>query len=793
MLGRCVVTLVCMVLYAGIAWCAVPVQLDSEKYPAVGTGCLAGNCHIDHEPVRSHDSEMAKQIYLLGEDQGDPNGCVVCHGGDPAAMWENRVHEGAPPESLLTEFTATPAAAPVVERTCGQCHAKRVYSLQRSGMATGAGHMSAILQGWGIKPESPVGVYTVTDVDGILPPTGTPEYQLYMRTLQKQQQAVFTERITALPLYHDWKRIEATPQLAAYRYTRSECAGCHVWNVNSGGKGSGCAACHVRYTEDGIQRSHTLQGTARSTLVVEGKTVSGIAIDNCAKCHAKGKHIALSYSGKMRISGTQKLRAMRDDVHHNGMNRFGNPSGGLLCQDCHSTRAMHGTGNISVSGRVNVEIECADCHGTTEKFPWELPTGWQDEFAVPVVSGEKRGTTSLLPASQKEGYVYRPEDGYLLSTRGNPFGNVVRRGNAVVVHSATGISYAVPLLKTMAQRQTWKNPHRAVSAMVQNPKHMASLECYSCHSGWVPQEYGNHILGTFSSVDKLVATRKTEFVQWRNPVLGVNGEGRVSPLTPLMQQDVTLLAPDEAVILRRHIFPSYRVQGNPQTIYNVLHKTIEDLWVNRVDTDREETALSVYSSAGSYAEQTAPLENLLAASFVVAPLAPHTVTRNARTCESCHASSKALGYGDDAGYGIAHAPLRSSWLQAALSRGGATEILAQGKSKQMQSRRGSNFSAAKVPYVQLLTRTGRQLQQVGFHWRLSAPLSEQQRKRMEQQNPFVSIRNGTNVTEGSVMVIGKYEIDAIAASAAILAIIFFVIVAAFVHTRRCKRKNDPKC
>jgi hypothetical protein len=44
------------------------------------------------------------------------------------------------------------------------------------------------------------------------------------------------------------------------------------------------------------------------------------------------------------------------------------------------------------------------------------------------------------------------------------------------------------------------------------------------------------------------------------------------------------------------------------------------------------------------------------------------------------------------------------------------------------------------------------------------------------------------------MVVGKYEVDAITASAVILAIIFFVIGAAFMHTRRCKRKNnDPKC
>ena len=59
-------------------------EMDPAGYPAPNTGCLApGKCHAGIEPIRAHNSEMAKQIYQMGSKLGDPNGCVVCHGGDP--------------------------------------------------------------------------------------------------------------------------------------------------------------------------------------------------------------------------------------------------------------------------------------------------------------------------------------------------------------------------------------------------------------------------------------------------------------------------------------------------------------------------------------------------------------------------------------------------------------------------------------------------------------------------------------------------------------------------------------
>ena len=770
-----------------------PRTLSPAAYPAVGFGCLADGCHAQIEPVRPHDSDMAKQIYLIGKAQGDPNGCVVCHGGNVHCYDMDTPHKGAPAESLLDAFTNSPTALSVVEKTCGQCHSQRVQSVQCSGMMTGTGHLTAILKGWGLHKDATYGVRVAVDTDGTLLRTGTPEYQRYMQHLQERQQNMFAERVKELP-YPTWHEIEQHPALAGYLVAQTTCLRCHIGTATEQGRGSGCAACHsrsIRQNQTYSLSSHTLQGTENSPVMTQSGLATGIQKATCARCHTEGKHIAASYAGTMALADgvTKTLHA---DVHHHPSNLNGNPSGGLICQDCHTTRAMHGTGNIAASGRVQVEIECADCHGTPDHYPWELPFGFQDEFATTAATGDPRGTLITLPPDQQAGKHYAPEDGYLLSARGNPLGNVVRRGQAVVVHSATGTSFFAPVLKHIALRSAWKTPERAIPAKMQHPSHMQKLECYSCHSAWVPQQYGTHMLvnGEQFPADVL---QQTERFRWEEPVLGRNGEGRVSPLLPAMQLDVSLIAPDGALLLHNHIFPTHASPERARRINHLLQKTIEDLWDERRDTGTEAQAVTRYRSAREYAEQSIPLNKLLEGAFYMVPVAPHTVTRNARTCESCHMGAKALGYGNDIGFGQASSPQSGSWLGAALSRSASFahgEILGKGR----VSRRHGNISARRVPYEQVTTTSGEHRQQVGFHWILSSPLSQEQRQHMETMNPFMQLRTGNMVTEGKSMVIGTYEIDAMIGTGIMLLIIIFVIIAAFIHSRRCDGDwKNPRC
>ncbi|MGD8990188.1 MAG: hypothetical protein PVI00_01910 [Desulfobacterales bacterium] len=71
-----------MILLPSLSFAAGPLpEMDPAGYPAPNTGCLSpAKCHMGIELIRAHNSEMAKQIYQMGTQLGDPNGCVVCQG-----------------------------------------------------------------------------------------------------------------------------------------------------------------------------------------------------------------------------------------------------------------------------------------------------------------------------------------------------------------------------------------------------------------------------------------------------------------------------------------------------------------------------------------------------------------------------------------------------------------------------------------------------------------------------------------------------------------------------------------
>lgn len=83
--------------------------------------------------------------------------------------------------------------------------------------------------------------------------------------------------------------------------------------------------------------------------------------------------------------------------------------------------------------------------------------GYQEEISAEL-NGEARGLADNLQLFQANATIYNGEDGYLVTARGNPFGNVVRQGEKVVLHSATGVDFFEPMLKEISENNTWKKP-----------------------------------------------------------------------------------------------------------------------------------------------------------------------------------------------------------------------------------------------------------------------------------------------------------------------------------------------
>ena len=475
--------------------------------------------------------------------------------------------------------------------------------------------------------------------------------------------------------------------------------------------------------------THQIQATRKSKVHHNDITYSGIPVESCNSCHNRGKRIGVTYQGLMEfpygspfnVDGkkqpklhTKQYLFISDDLHHQIKSRPGNPEGGLLCQDCHTTIDMHGDGNIPGTTLAQVEIECQDCHGTPDQYPWELPLGHGEEFGQKLSDKERGITPTLLNETAAFATTYEKKDGYLLTARGNPYGNVVKDGNKATLHSATGNDFDIPLLKQLRIDNAWKSPD-AMVAMSRVEKHAKSLECYACHASWVPQCYGCHVnvdygndkdgkpkhdtdwiasgskrnpdgstaespLGTkgIQSPGKVQETRA--YLRWEEPILGINGEGRVTPLMPGCQIVYTVRARDGKVIALDQIAMSKDEQ--------------EEL-------GQERTPLAID----------------------MAPVQPHSAQRKARTCESCHNNPKAMGYGISGGV-----------FQTRYPEDIVEDLIDQKTGKVIPK----NYQI-QIPKIEALDfdwstiiKDGQQVQTVGTHWPLSRALPKEMRDAMDR-------------------------------------------------------------
>ncbi len=749
----------------GVRWATHALLVLGLAAPVIGAeqtakaGCLV--CHKGIGPIRDPESGMMILIRSQGEQMGAPEGCVVCHKGDPKAKEKAPAHR-----SMISD----PGSIWIANKTCGPCHPAQVAAVKRSLMQTEAGKIQGTTWDFGALEGRRVrwGNYAIQNVPTPADRIGSPAYQDYMARLRKTFPDVFPSKLEALPL-PSIEDIVKNPSHSAFTYLRHDCQRCHVGVKGAKRRGDyrgmGCSACHIPYGADGYYEggdptipknetghllTHQIQATREAKVAHAGRVYSGVPDYTCSTCHNRGKRVGVSFQGLMESAFPSPLTAkaepqpslhgkkylyIREDVHHRVKSRKGNPEGRLLCQDCHTTIDVHGDGSIFGTTLAQVEVECADCHGTPERYPWELPLGYGEEFGRDLSKTPARGVGKELLPSQRQGTVYSPRDGYLLTARGNPFGNVVREGDDVVVHSASGLDFKPPLLKTLNQNRKWRAA-KAGLAMGRIKAHLKSQECYTCHTVWAPQCYGCHVRADYSagkrSLDWLSAGAKhlpdgstgesrrgeaaptspghvsesRSYMRWEYPALGINGEGRVTPVIPGCQVVSTVIGPDGKILVRNKI---WRATPNDE---------------------------------GAGPEGQRGLD--------MAPAAPHTVARQARSCESCHTSPKALGYGIAGGRFLA-----SSNKDLVVDLAGSDGVpIAKNHTVQIPA-----IPDLPMDLSQFVTRAGKQLQTVGSHWPLSGPLSQEQREHMERVGVCIACHN--EVSPGAawirfVMSVGKY-------------------------------------
>lgn len=721
---------------------AINLAFASADFPAPKKACLS--CHEGIEAFNAHESEMAKQIYALGAAVGDPNGCVVCHGGNPNVTDdEKKAHSGAPEGNLLDFFTPTPGGLSVVNKTCGACHSEQVSSMPKSMMSTDAGKIKVITYGWGLDNEDfkkRFANHHTVDGDGFEPLYGSDTYKAYMKELAMQHQDHFPSMLNKIPKTN-FDTLKDKPEEAVYNYLRN-CNACHLMakgkQTRGHYRGLGCSACHVAYgvegyyegndksidkTKPGHMLIHSMQGSRSSKVKVNDGEYSGIQISTCNACHSSGRRLSLQYQGMFPVdrggayipfddhgklqqpNATYLYKHIKEDVHFKA---------GMLCQDCHTSPDMHGNGNIGTVALGDVEIECQDCHGTPKKYPWELKIGVGDEL-LDVDKIKNASLKDIILKDKPRGLGEKPmdvtanfakkydkKDGYLLSARGNALGNVVKDGKQVILHSASGKDLIVPLLKDIEKGNKWKSENGRL-AMVGAAKHLDTMECYACHATWASSYYGYDYSVDFSNnntfIDWIESAEKIakdgtpadfdgksfimqkggsagdySHARFESPILGINGEGRVTP-----------------------------VVGVIQTVGTVIDEQGKVLLLNNV-AKRKDGMLTIDMQ----------------------PLNPHNTTREARECNECHQNSQTMGFGIRFGEFDA-TPQTPKFMGVKDANG---KMLSKHYNVQINSIKNLHTG----DFMQILDKDGNQKMRVDAHFERSGPLTKEQIKSLNRDD-----------------------------------------------------------
>ena len=725
-------------------------QIDSSNfiYPnPQNNNCLT--CHNGVEHIRDPKSGMMQEIYHLADKIGfKDNECIVCHGGNPKSKTKAEAHKGTLPslDSLggAKTFYPNPSSVWINQYTCGLCHQEQVKTQFTSLMFTEAGKIQGATWAFGIKNDYQHDVANLPVEElNVHQRLGTDVYKKYMAKIKNAEPQAFPKKMRGLPEAPTQEEVNLNPSTAVYSYLRADCQRCHTGvkghNAYGDYRGAGCASCHIPYSNKGLYEGddptisktkagkmlvHSIQSSRDAKVTVHGKSYSGMPTKTCTSCHNRGRRIGVSYEGLMETSYSSPFMGDGDNqqkVHKKNYIHLQSDvhlKKGMLCQDCHTSGDMHSMGDLAGTVSAAVEIECQDCHGTPEKYPWELPIGYGDELTSEnAMQGPARGLIQELPKYLKMGSEDCKRDGYLISARGNPMPHIVKTGDSLLLYSASGKNIVLQPLKKLTQEN--KLSQNGKVAMTQISSHIDNMECYACHATWAPQCYGCHVNIDYSDPKlrtdwiKVAAAHKKNgitvdalskeqiddisnyltsgniqeqrsYLRWEDPPLVINGEHRVSPAIPGCQVSVSVKNAKGETKLLNHIFKIHAHEGGGKD--------------------------------GQLAIDMAPLH-------------PHTVQKKARTCESCHTNPKAMGFGINGGE-LYSKPDSDIVLDL-------VNIDGQPIPNQYDTvfNRIENLD---MDWSRFLDEEGHQLQTVGHHFSGSRPLNKEELAKLDRRGVCLS-------------------------------------------------------
>lgn len=391
------------------------------------------------------------------------------------------------------------------EAACGRCHRYQLERVKSTIMQTNAGMIRNIQLTW----EGEDGrTYSTNGAAGFAA-DGTP--------------------FTPTP-------VERLDNLSGELY-RKFCSRCHIGSENAdsyaAAHGSGCAACHFPWNDEGSYRGsdRSMRGRAGHSASHAMSALPDTQV--CSRCHNRSGRIAYSYqglydgnnglvptrsgeAGPEMGSGARNLVHIAPDVH---------AAAGMECIDCHTSRDVMGDGYRYGTMYQQTEVACEDCHGSAGDVPRYREITRENDEVLRESRSYKRPALSGMRMIQ--------------TSKGRSYSNVFFENGAVWL-----------------QGKRSGRLHRS-KVITGTPEHTIAghgrLECYSCHSHSSVQCYGCHTRydkgkqarDFISGEETPGAFSETEDYRMLYPFpLALNQRGRISPVTPGCQTFVTVAEAD---------------------------------------------------------------------------------------------------------------------------------------------------------------------------------------------------------------------------------------------------------
>ena len=319
---RClfIVTVFCLINVLFLPLFAVPAHsVNAAREKIDYADCLS--CHKGIEPI----------------SPAHPFKCAACHlrpeDTKGKALTE---HQG---------IVRNPSAPGNMEIFCIKCHEKEIKQVKNSLHSTMAGIINQTRYLWGAQKSAAPAIYGLS---GPLKPLPEPDPSLYPET----------------------------PAMLVDDFLRRRCLRCHIHSkgVESDGlyRGTGCAACHVPYNNDGQYHGKD-RAIDRSKKGYPAKHNFTKRIPNaqCMHCH-NNNHVGADYEGLFEhdysdsyrspmVNGKLKETTYGLNQHH--LARDIHAEKGLWCIDCHTRKDVMGDGHTYSYEMEVPKRSCTDCHG----------------------------------------------------------------------------------------------------------------------------------------------------------------------------------------------------------------------------------------------------------------------------------------------------------------------------------------------------------------------------------------------------------------------------------------------